>query len=133
MKNFNTDLIKTLGISFLILIAIILVLLIVSYDKISIGKIIPKIESYELNEEIKNELETEEADKNTEIITTYELDASDLKAYEKTNKYNKGKKNPFEQETVSSQTGNNTTSNTTATGNEKNSNSTNFYRDEGIK
>ncbi len=128
MKNFYKDIIKSIGLSILVIIAIILVLTIVSYDKISIGKIIPKVESYELNEEIKNELETEESDQNTEIITTYELDASDLKKYEKTKKYNKGKKNPFEQETISEVSQNNSVEE-----NKTNSSSTNFYKDEGIK
>lgn len=129
MKNFNKELIKSIGISILIIIAILLLLTIISYNKISIGKVIPQVESYELNEEIKSELETEEADQNTEIVTTYEIDATDLKNYEKIKKYNKGKQNPFEEDTTSP----NNTVNNTVTENKTNSSSTNFYRDEGIK
>ena len=129
----SKELIKSIGISILVVIAIILLITILSYDKIAIGKVIPKIQPYELNEEIKNEIQAEDNQEDTEIVTTYELDASDLKTYERTKKYNKGKKNPFEQESVAVQTGNSTNSNTTATGDEKNSTSTNFYKDEVIK
>lgn len=129
----SKELIKSIGISILVVIAIILLITILSYDKIAIGKVIPTITPYELSEEIKNEIQAEDNEEDTQIVTTYELDASDLKTYERTKKYNKGKKNPFEQESVAVQTGNSTNSNTTATGDEKNSTSTNFYKDEGIK
>lgn len=129
----NKELIKSIGISILVVIAIILIITIISYNKISIGKVIPKIQPYELNEEIKNEIQAEDNQEDTEIVTTYEIDASDLKTYERTKKYNKGKKNPFEQESTAPQTGNTTNGNTTATENENNSTSTNFYKDEGIK
>lgn len=129
MKGIDKSLIKGIGISFLIVIAIVLLVIVFGYNKISIGKTIPKIEPYELSEETKKELETEKIDENSEVIITYELNASDLKKYEKTKQYNKGKKNPFAAEAVEtpSQDGN-------TTANEKdNSSSENFYKDEGIK
>lgn len=137
MKIFNKELLKDIGISFLIVIAITLLIMVVFYNKISIGRVIPNTEEYTLSEELKNEIEQENLDENSEIIKTYELDASDLKEYEKTNEYNKGKKNPFSAET--SGTTNNTTTNSSSTTNDANetaentSSSTNFYDDDGTK
>lgn len=127
MKNINKDIIKSIGISILVVIAIILILLVVCYDKISISKVIPKVDEYELSEELKNELGYEETEKNEMIITTYELDASDLRKYEKTKEYNKGKKDPFSIDTTEPN-GNSSTENNQAT-----SSNENFYEDEGIK
>lgn len=124
----SKDLIKEIGISFLIVIAIILLIVIIFYDKVSIGQVIPKVEEYNMSEEIKNEIYKEINEEETEIITTYKIDASDLKQYEKTKEYNKGKKNPFSVETT--EPGNST--NTTSSDNE-NTSSEGFYDDEGIK
>lgn len=129
MKNINKELIKNVGIGLLVIIAIILLLMIVFYHKISIGRVVPKVELYQLSEEIKNELETENSDQNSEIVTTYELDASDLKGYEKTKEYNKGKKNPFAAEATSPSKGNNNTPQEKT----ENPSSTNFYDDDGTK
>ena len=138
MKFLSKDILKDIGISFLIVIAIILLIMIVFYNKISIGRVIPKAEEYTLSEELANELEQESEDEDSEIIKTYELEASDLKKYEKTNEYNKGKKNPFSAEssaTTNSTTGNNTTSSTNEQNDtvENTSSSTNFYDDDGTK
>ena len=69
------------------------------------SKIIPsKVEKYAISEvastEIKKELDNI---KSEEIVKTYTIDSSDLEVYEKTNKYNKGKVNPFEQYRVNTQ------------------------------
>ena len=135
MKNINKELIKNVCIGFLIIIALVLLLMIVFYNKISIGRVIPKVESYQLSEEAKKELESENSDENSEIVTTYELDASDLKNYEKTKEYNKGKKNPFAAEETSSNNTNTEEEGTSDTNESTSSNSTNtnFYEDEGTK
>ena len=70
MEKNNKDLIKNIGISILVIIALILLIMVVSYNKIAIGKVIPKVEEYQLDNEIKNELESDETDENSEIITT---------------------------------------------------------------
>lgn len=127
MKNIYQEIIKSIGISILIIIAIILLIMVICYDKISVGKIVPKVEEYQLSDEIKNELEYEKTEENTTIITTYTIDASDLKKYEKTKEYNKGKKNPFSTDTSSEQSNNSNSANNNTTTN------TNFYEDEGIK
>ncbi len=133
MKVFNKELLKDIGISFLIVIAITLLIMIIFYNKISIGRVIPKAEEYVLNEELKNELEQENIDEDSEIIKTYELEASELKQYEKTNEYNKGKKNPFSAETTGPITNTNSTKANTQNEIAENSSSTNFYKDDGMK
>lgn len=138
MKKMNKEVIKNIGIGILVIIAIILLITIICYNKISIGRLIPTVETYELSEEMKNELATEQADENSEIITTYELDASDLKSYEKTKEYNKGKKNPFAAEETStnensSNDTNTTQNNDTTVENTVSSSSSNFYEDDGTK
>ena len=136
MKFLSKELLKDIGISVLIVIAIILIIMIIFYNKISIGKVIPKAEEYTLSEELENELEQESTDENSEIIKTYELEASDLKKYEKSNEYNKGKQNPFAAESSTNNENNNTTTNSITT--EENTaqnetSSTNFYEDDGTK
>ena len=81
MEKINKDLIKNIGISILVIIALILLIMVISYNKISIGKVITKADEYQLDDEMKKELESEQEDTNAEIITTYELDATDLKQY----------------------------------------------------
>lgn len=125
----DKNLIKDIIISFLIIIAIILLIIVICYDKVSIGKVIPKIEEYKLSDDIKNEIDQESADNQTEIVTTYQIDSSDLKQYEKTKEYNKGKVNPF---TQYSNSVTNTTGNNTNTGNNSsNSNSVSNSENSG--
>lgn len=133
MKNINKELIKNIGIEILIIIAIILFLMIICYNKISIGRVIPTVEQYQLSDEIKSELESEQTEENSEIITTYELDASDLKKYEKTKEYNKGKKNPFAAEETSTSNTSTEEKGTSETNESTSSTNTNFYEDDGTK
>lgn len=133
MKNINKELIKNIGIGILIIIAIILFLMIICYNKISIGRVIPTVEQYQLSDEIKSELESEQTEENSEIITTYELDASDLKKYEKTKEYNKGKKNPFAAEETSTSNTSTEEKGTSETNESTSSTNTNFYEDDGTK
>lgn len=124
----NKNIIKEMSISFLIVVSMILLIIIICYDKVSIGQVVPQIEEYNMSEEIKNEISKEINEEETEIITTYKIDASDLKQYEKTKEYNKGKRNPFSASTAEPGNSENNTSSES-----NNSSSQGFYDDEGIK
>lgn len=103
---------KEIIIVLLLLLAIILVLGVFLYDYIPTSKIVPKIEQYQVPNNIKEELEknvNDIQDGQAQII--YEIDGTDLKNAEKSKDYQKGKVNPFSQDTVGNSTGN-TTSNT---------------------
>lgn len=132
MKKISIDLIKDLIISILIVAAIILVISVTFYDKISLSKVIPESEEYVLSNEMQEDLASNVLEDNTQIVTTYYIDAADLKKYEKSKEYNKGKKNPFAVE--SEATGNNTIGNgNNTTQNPSSNSSTNFYDDDGTK
>lgn len=90
------NILKEIIIIMLLLLAIILVLGIFLYDYIPTSKIVPKIETYQVPENIKNEIEENIDENKVQTIVTYEIDKSDLKNYEKGKDYNKGKANPFE-------------------------------------
>ena len=127
----DKNLIKDIIISFLIIIAIILLIIVICYDKVSIGKVIPKIEEYKLSDDIKNEIDQESVDNQTEIVTTYQIDSSDLKQYEKTKEYNKGKRDPFAP--YSSTSENEASEENKSSENNTNNSSSGFYPNEGIK
>ena len=135
--NTVKETVKTVVIGILAIVAIILIISIVSYNKIAIRRVVPMVKSYELSDEIKNELEKEESSENSTTIVTYQLDATDLQYYEKTKEYNKGKKNPFAPEETTSTNENSTSSSSSSSsssGSESgSSSSTNFYDDEGTK
>ena len=95
MKGQALEVIKDLIVSILIVICIGIILSIIFYDDIAIGKVIPVADEYALSDEMKKELEDSKLDSAEEIIVNYYIDASDLKKYEKTNQYIKGKSNPF--------------------------------------
>ena len=130
MKKINTDLIKDFIISSLIIVCIVLIFSIFFYDKVSLSKVIPESEDYDLSDEMQEDIDKTLSEDGTEIITTYYIDAADLKQYEKTKEYNKGKKNPFAAESSDVTTGVNNSSNSDDT---SDSNSTNFYEDDGTK
>jgi len=129
MKKINLDLIKDLIISILIVISIALVISVIFYDKISLSKVIPESEDYKLTEQMQKDLNETQESEPKEVITTYYIDAADLKKYEKTNEYVKGKQNPFAQESID------LTSNIITNSNLNNGSSfsTNFYEDDGTK
>ena len=118
MKDSVKEIIKSVIISILAVIAIILIVIVFSYNKVALGRIVPKVESYELDEDTKQELESEDEEQ-TEVITTYILDAAELNYYERTKEYNKGKRQPFAED------------NTQVPGNENEPSGGNFYEDEG--
>lgn len=129
MKKFNFNLIKDFIVSILIVVVIILIVSVIFYDKISISKTIPETQEYTMTDEMQEDLNDSYKEDTTEIITTYSIDASDLKKYEQTNQYVKGKKNPF---AVESDTSVDATINGIVSSGEASS-SGGFYEDEGIK
>ena len=133
MKKINTDLIKDLIISILIVVCIALIISVVFYNRISLSKVIPESQEYTLSDEMNQELEDTFTEETTEVITTYYIDAADLKKYEKNKEYNKGKKNPFAEESDSSQTGNTANENNIDSNNTTSSSQNGFYEDDGTK
>lgn len=125
MKNYVTEIIKDLIISILIIICIIIILSLVLYDKIAITRVIPETEQYFLTEEMEEEIENSKIEETQETVTTYYIDASDLRKYEKTNEYVKGKSNPF---SMSSEDAGEVNSNSSS-----NTNNNGFYEDDGTK
>lgn len=124
---------KEIIIILLLIITIILLLGIMFYDYIPSSKTLPeKAQEYVLAEDVKLELEQDTKNMNTEeIVKTYQLDATDLKYYEKTKEYDKGKVNPFEQ--YSSEATNTVENNTNSVTNNvgSNNNSTGFLNTTG--
>lgn len=132
MEKANISIVKDFIISILIVICIILVISVTFYNKISLSKVIPEAEEYVLTEDMEDDLKQAVLEENTQIVTTYHIDAADLKKYEQTKEYDKGKKNPFAAESTSENQ-----NTTVATGNSvtepSSNNSTNFYDDDGTK
>ena len=129
MKNYIIEVIKDLIISILIIICIAVILSIIFYDKISLSKVIPEAEEYFLTEEMQQGIEDTDLEEAQEVIVNYYIDATDLKKYEKTNEYNKGKSNPFAAESYDAGEPTNTVDGNSS----NNSTNNNFYKDEGIK
>ena len=89
------SIIKEIIIMLMLLLAIILVLAILFYDYIPINKVVPNIELYETSESISKELQDDLSSESSQVIKTYEIDATDLQVYEQSKDYQKGKVNPF--------------------------------------
>lgn len=87
--------IKEVIIMLMLLLAIILVLAILFYDYIPTSKIVPDIEKYETSDSISKELQGDLSSESSQIVKTYEIDATDLQVYEQSKDYRKGKVNPF--------------------------------------
>ena len=89
--------IKEIIIIFIIGIAIFLVQGILLYEYIPKDKkAIKVVEAYELPNDVSQELEhTIENESTQKIVKTYSVNSKDLKGFEKSNDYNKGKINPF--------------------------------------
>ncbi|WP_305133288.1 hypothetical protein [Thomasclavelia cocleata] len=116
------SIIKEIRIVLLLLLAMILVLGVFLYDYIPTSKIVPKIEQYQVPNNIKEELEknvNDTEEKQPQIV--YEVDGKDLKNAEKSKDYQKGKVNPFSQNTEGNTAVNNTNKNNTAGTNNSNS------------
>ena len=121
MKKYGIDLIKDFIISILLIICIVILLSIILYDDISLGKVIPETDEYFLTEEMEEEIKETNLEEKKEVVVKYYIDATDLKKYEKANEYNKGKSNPF------------SAYEELETGNTLSNNTSNFYEDDGTK
>lgn len=131
MKKITISVIKDLIISVLLVACIVIILAILFYDKISLGKVIPELQEYELPEEIEQEIKDSNIEDIEEVVINYYLDAKDLKKYEKTKEYDKGKANPFAVES-STPTNNLDINNNTLSSDNQNQNS-GYYEDDGTK
>ena len=87
--------VKEAIIMLLVCLAILLVLCVLLYNYIPSNKILPAEVSYQASEEIQKELDSAVNGETTEVILSYEVTATDLKNYEKSDDYNAGKVNPF--------------------------------------
>ena len=135
MKNEKFSIIKDIIISILIVVTILLIISIIFYDKTSLSKVIPEAEEYTLSDEMQKDLDEGKEEETKQIVTTYYIDAVDLKNYEKNKEYNKGKKNPFAELSTSNgtSTSENNTSSSENNSNNNNKNNENFYDDDGTK
>lgn len=129
MKGHTIEIIKELIVSLLIVICIAIILSMVLYDKVALGRVIPNAEDYTLTAEMQNELQKSSLDDAQEVIVDYYIDASDLKKYEKANMYVKGKSDPFAE---TSEFTNSTDNSSSSSGNSSSGNS-GFYEDDGTK
>lgn len=122
---------KEIIIILLLIVTIILLLGILFYDYMPNSKVLPeKAQDYVLAEDVKEELEQDSKNMNTEeIVKTYQLDATDLQYYEKTKEYDKGKVNPFAE--YSNKVTNNAENNTTLSGNNTTNNNSGFLNITG--
>ena len=82
-------------ISLLVCLAVLLILSVALYNYIPANKVVPESVEYTPSTEIKTQLNAEVEDNSSEILMTYEITASDLDNFERTNEYNPGKANPF--------------------------------------
>ena len=135
MRKNNIGFIKDFIISLAIIFAILLVLSILLYDKTSLTKVVPIAEEYKLSDKMNEEMQEQVLEENKDLITTYYLDASDLKRYEKSSEqYRKGKANPFAEESTQVEDDNsNSTNNSSQAKGNKTTNSTGFYDNGGLK
>lgn len=109
--------IKEIIIMLLLCLAIILILGILLYEYVPMTKTIPNPVSYTTPSNVKQELANSENIDESEIIMTYEVDATDLNNYSTIQNYKPGKANPFSSyETTGTTTGTNTTTGNSPTG-----------------
>lgn len=106
-------------ISLLVCLAVLLILSVALYNYIPANKVVPESVEYTPSADIKTQLNSEVEDNSSEILMTYEITASDLDNFERTNEYNPGKVNPFAaySETPDEGDGNTPTGNSDGTGN----------------
>lgn len=76
-------------------LAVLLILSVALYNYIPSNKVVPESVEYSPSKEIKTQLNAEVQENPDEILITYEITASDLDNFERTNDYNPGKSNPF--------------------------------------
>jgi len=135
--------IKELIIVLLLCLAIILLLGIVFYEYVPIGKTLPNPVSYTTPENVKQELADTTGVNEEQIIMTYEVDETDLYNYKRVQDYKPGKANPFSSYETSTETTeienqtNNSTNNNNSNNNTTTQNTTTsggkFFQDKGTK
>jgi len=130
MKKKAIEIIKDLIISILLVACIAIILSIVFYEKISLSKVIPESEEYVLPEEMEEELKNKNIEEVEEVIVNYYIDAKDLKKYEKTKEYDKGKVNPF---AIESSSPTDSDKNENQSSNSIQDSNNGFYEDDGTK
>lgn len=106
--------IREIIIMLLLCLAIIVVLGLLLYDYVPMSKVVPEPVSYTTPENIKQELQEAGNIDESQVIMTYEVDATDLKNYQNVKNYNPGKVNPFSSYDTSNNK--NTTTTTTTSG-----------------
>ena len=95
------SILKEIGIIILLLLIIVLVFAIVLYDYNPSHKTIPKqLQEYRLPADVETELSKTVDTSTKEIVKTYTVTEKDLKSYERTNEYDRGKINPFRTSTT---------------------------------
>lgn len=115
---------KELIIVLLLCLAIILILGILLYEYVPMSKTIPNEVSYTTPEDVKEELLATEDLEEDQIIMTYEVTASDLSGYRKTQNYVPGKANPFSSYESGSATAGSSENNSGSTGSSSSSGNT---------
>lgn len=141
--------IKEIIILLLMVLAIILILGVLLYDYVPNNKIIPEKVSYTTPENVTNELQVGNEIDTSEVLISYQIDATDLTNYKKSKDYIAGKSNPFssiiknnttegnsiEANTTGNSNGQTATQNNTASSNEQDTNdySNGYLPNEGTK
>lgn len=103
--------VKELIIILLLSLAIILIMGVILYEYMPMGKTIPSPVSYVTPESVKQELAIDPEAESNNVILTYEIDETDLSNYRAINNYNPGKSNPFSSFEADQTQGNATNSN----------------------
>lgn len=108
--------IKEMIIMLLLCLAILLLLGILLYEYVPMTKTVPNPVSYTTPDNVKQELaDTADIDE-SQVIMTYEVDATDLNNYKSIQNYKPGKANPFSSYDTTGTSGTNTTTTTSSTG-----------------
>lgn len=140
-------------IALLLCLVIIVVLGIMLYEYVPIAKTLPTPVEYKTSEKIKEQLQEADVLDESQVIMTYEVNASDLNNYKRIQNYQPGKSNPFAAEvktsgttggnqsstsggSTSSSSGSNSGTNTNTSNNNTNSESQTggqFFQNTGTK
>lgn len=108
---------KEIIIILLLCLAIILVLGILLYEYVPMSKTIPNQVAYTTPEDVKKELTSADSIDENQVIMTYEVDATDLNNYKRTQNYKPGKANPFSSfDNTKATSGTNTVTNASSNG-----------------
>ena len=119
--------IKEIIIMLLVCLLTMLVLAIALYRFIPNRKVVPEVVTYTASEEIQDLLD-DNIDKKSDandVISTYEVTASDLSGYQTTNVYVPGKSNPFAETNTSTSTSDGTSGENNSNHSENNNQATN--------